>query len=233
MRFKIVGSAAAILLAANSASAAQPGDSLVPVDSGTVVVSAPVLVPASPNIFGTVAVGAGVTAYGARWRRVSAADEFDPRIRALAVAAVASGSDPLARLASVHAAVSQRIRWRRDLDTYHVSDYWAQAGETLTRGEGDSEDIAVLKMQVLKAAGFAPRDIYLSVGRDPARGADTLLLVRIGNDFYALDDRSPQPLPALGGARFKPVITLGRNSAWIHGRRIAARHARSASAALR
>jgi predicted transglutaminase-like cysteine proteinase len=134
---------------------------------------------------------------------------------------VASGHDPLSRLAAVHTDVGRRIRWQRDLDTYRISDYWAQAGETLTRGQGDSEDIAILKMQVLKAAGFSARDIYLSVGRDRSRGADTLLLVRIGGDFYALDDRSPGPLRAHGAGRFDPVITLGRNNAWIHGRRVA------------
>jgi len=232
MRF-IRTSSAMALLAAAATSAAAPGSLRVPVDSGTVVVNGPVATPASPDIFGTVALGAGVTAYGARWRRVSGADERDPRVRALAAAALASGANPLARMFAVHAEVGRRIRWRRDLDTYHVSDYWAQAGETLTRGEGDSEDIAVLKMQVLKAAGFAPRDIYLSVGRDPARGADTLLLVRVGSAFYALDDRNPHPVRALGATRFRPVITLGRGSAWIHGRRVATRQARTASAALR
>jgi predicted transglutaminase-like cysteine proteinase len=224
--------ATAMLLATGTAAAA-PGDALAPTDSGTVVVAARAAPPASPDIFGTVALGAGVTAYGARWRRVSAADERDPRITALAAAAVAACSDPLDRLALVHADIGRRVRWQGDLETWRVSDYWAQAGETLSRGRGDSEDIAVLKMQVLKAAGFAPRDIYLSVGRDPARGADTMLLVRVGEDFYALDDRSAQPQRATAALRFKPVITLGRGSAWIHGRRVAARLARSATASLR
>ena len=233
MRLIILSTAAAMLMAIAPASPARPGDALAPTDSGTIVVNGTAVVPASPDIFGTVALGAGVTAYGARWRRVSAADEFDPRVRALGAAAAASGRDPVARLAAVHADVGRRIRWQRDLDTYHVSDYWAQAGETLTRGTGDSEDIAILKMQILKAAGFAARDIYLSVGRDRQRGADTLLLVRVGSEFYALDDRSPVPLRAAAGTRFKPVITLGRGVAWIHGRRIANRDAKSASATLR
>ena len=223
MRFTILIVALAMVFAATSAGAAVPADRLAPIDQGTVIVNARAIAPVSPNIFGTVALGAGVTAYGARWRRVSAADEYDPRVKALAAAGVASGNTPVARLAAIHADVGRRVRWQSDLDTYHVSDYWAHAGETLTRGEGDSEDIAILKMQVLKAAGFSPRDIYLSVGRDQLRGADTLLLVRIGSDFYALDDRSPRPVHALSAARFKPVITLGRDTAWIHGRRIVAR----------
>lgn len=233
MRFSRLGAATVMLLASASASGTPRGGTPAPTDSGTVIVNARPIAPASPNIFGTVALNAGVTAYGARWRRVSAADEQDPRIQALAAAAVAACPDAMARLALVHADVGRRVRWQRDLETWHVPDYWAQAGETLSRGRGDSEDIAVLKMQVLKAAGFSPRDIYLSVGRDPARGADTMLLVRVGATFYALDDRSPQPQRATATMRFKPVITLGRNSAWVHGRYVASREARTATAALR
>ncbi len=211
------------LIAAGPAYAQRANDPLAAFDGGTVTVTAPSAVPAHPNVYGTVALNAGVTPYGARWRRVSAADQADPRVRALAAAIIATSSDPLARLALVHAEVGRRISWRSDLDTYHVSDYWAQAGETLNRGVGDSEDIAIVKMQILKAAGFAARDIYLSIGRDHQRGADTLLLVRVGPNFYSLDDRRPRPLAAEQRQRFDPVITLGRNSAWLHGRRIATR----------
>jgi predicted transglutaminase-like cysteine proteinase len=225
MRLAVLTLALAISIGVSPVEAAVPSDRLAPLDFGTVTVEARATTPASPNIFGTVALDAGVTAYGARWRRVSAADQDDGRVMALAAAAVASGPDPLVRLATIHSEISRRIRWERDLDTYRISDYWAQAGETLTRGQGDSEDIAILKMQVLKAAGFSPRDIYLSLGRDRLRGADTLLLVRIGGEFYALDDRSPMPLRATGIGRFEPIITLGRNNAWIHGRRVVARTA--------
>jgi len=54
-----------------------------------------------------------------------------------------------------------------------------------------------------------------------ARGADTLLLVRLGTHFYALDDRSDRPLTDEEHANFVPVITLGKDIAWVHGRRTA------------
>lgn len=183
----------------------------------TITVTAPSARPLDPDVFGTVALDAGVTVYGARWRRVSAADERDPRI--LQIAAAAAGRNAVDKIAFIQSAVTRRIGWRRDLDVYHVSDYWAQAGETLDRGYGDSEDIAIVKMQALKAAGFSPRDIYLSIGRDRQRGADTLLLVRAGERFYALDDHSAGPLTADRMGRFTPVLTLGRNGAWLHGTR--------------
>lgn len=184
--------------------------------------SAPVyaFVPVSPNVFGTVALNAGMTAYDVRWRRVSGADQTDPRIAEIAASCV--GLPMLQKLALVHTEVNRRVRWRTDLDAYGNADYWANAGETLTKGVGDSEDIAVVKLQALKAAGFSPRDLYLSVGRDSKRGADALLLVRADGRFYVLDDRIDRPLTPEEHARFAPIITLGGNGkTWLHGRNIA------------
>ena len=215
----------AALVAAAQASADEGSGRVQPVDVGSVVVTARSATPATPHIYETIALDAGVTPYGARWRRVSAADERDPRVRAAGAAVMAAASDPVARLALVQSEVARKVRWRRDLETYRVSDYWAQAGETLNRGEGDSEDIAILKMQILKAAGIPARDIYLSVGRDKERGSDTMLLVRVGSQFYALDDREARPVLANGRRQFTPIFTLGKNSAWIHGSRVATRGA--------
>ena len=177
--------------------------------------------PVSPNVFGTVALNAGMTAYDVRWRRVSGADQTDPRIAE--IAAACSSLSNLQKLALVHTEVNRRVMWRADLDGYGIADYWANAGETLTKGVGDSEDIAVVKIQALKAAGFNPRDLYLSVGRDSKRGADALLLVRADGRFYVLDDRAARPLTPEEHAKFVPIITLGANGkTWLHGRNIAA-----------
>ena len=182
-----------------------------------ILVVAPRMAPASPDVFGTVALNAGVTLYDVRWRRVMAADGADPRVRAIAGAA--HGLDPLSMLVAIHGEVRRRIVWRRDLDGYKVSDYWAEAGETLTRGYGDSEDIAVLKIQALKAAGFNPRDLFISVGRDRSRGLDTLLVARANGRFYVLDDRAERPMTPEQHNSFEPIITLGKGVSYLHGRR--------------
>jgi predicted transglutaminase-like cysteine proteinase len=183
--------------------------------------SAPIspFVPVNPDVFGTVALNAGMTVYDVRWRRVSGADQNDARI--VEIAAAAKGLDALRTLAAVQTEVTRRIVWRTDLDGYGIADYWANAGETLTKGVGDSEDIAVVKIQALKAAGFNPRDLYLSVGRDKQRGADALLLARADGRFYVLDDRAARPLTPEEHAKFVPVITLGQGKSWLHGRSIA------------
>jgi predicted transglutaminase-like cysteine proteinase len=177
------------------------------------------IVPANPDVFGTVALNAGMTPYDVRWRRVSGADQKDARIAE--IAAATTGMDTMHKLALVQTEVNRRVTWRADLDGYGIADYWANAGETLTKGVGDSEDIAVVKMQALKAAGFSPRDIYLSVGRDSKRGADALLLVRAEGRFYVLDDRVDRPETPEEHIKFVPIITLGQGKTWLHGRNIA------------
>ena len=175
--------------------------------------------PQNPNVFGTVALDAGVTFYDARFRRVASADAKDPLVSALA--AGAAGLDPLAGIAWVQAEVGRRVRWAHDLEGMGVADYWSNAGDTLRRGVGDSEDIAIVKMQVLKAAGFSPRDLYISVGRHRTRGAHVLLLVRTAGGFVVLDDQVARPLSPEQHARFTPVLTLSPGTSWIHGRRVA------------
>jgi len=99
--------------------------------------------PASPDVFGTVALKAGVTFYDARFRRVAAADARDPLVQRLA--AGAANLDPVGKLRLVQQEISQQVRWMHDLDNMGVADFWANAGETLRRGTGDSEDIACEK----------------------------------------------------------------------------------------
>jgi len=173
--------------------------------------------PASPDTFGTVALNAGVTFYDARFRRVSSADSRDPMVMRLAAAA--SNLDPVGKLRMVQQEITDSVRWQHDLDNMGVADFWANAGETLRRGTGDAEDIAIAKMQVLKAAGFDPKDLYISVGRHSSRGAHILLLARTANGFFALDDRDGM-VPASQNTRFTPIMTLGQGMSWIHGRRV-------------
>ena len=175
--------------------------------------------PKSPDVFGTVALKAGVTSYDARFRRVAAADARDPLVSGLAAGAVSL--DPLSKIGFVQAEVGRRVRWVHDLDGMGVADYWSNAGETLRRGVGDSEDIAIVKMQVLKAAGFNPNDLYISIGRHRSRGAHVLLLARTPGGFMVLDDQGAKPMSPAQHARFTPIMTLSPGVSWIHGRRAA------------
>ena len=187
--------------------------------------------PASPDVFGTVALNAGVTFYDARFRRVASTDARDPLVQRLA--AGAASLDPVGKLRMVQQEINQRVRWMHDLDNMGVADFWANAGETLRRGTGDSEDIAIAKMQVLKAAGFNPKDLYISVGRHSTRGAHILLLARTAGGFFVLDDQASDLMTPGQHARFTPIMTLGQGMSWLHGRRTGARVASASSASPR
>lgn len=176
--------------------------------------------PASPDVFGTAAVGAGVTFYDARFRRVSEADRADPAV--LALAATIRGLPAAEQLARVQREVLARVRWSHDLDNMRVADFWSNAGETLRRGSGDSEDIAIVQMQVLKAAGYNPRDLYISIGRQRPVGAHIVMLARTQSGFVKLDDRVGHPVDAGRDRAFTPVLTVGQGKSWIHGRRVGA-----------
>lgn len=174
--------------------------------------------PVSPDVFGTTAIGAGVTFYDARFRRVSNTDRAHPLVIALAESL--KGLTPEQQLVTVQNEVRQKVRWATDLDTMKVSDLWANAGETLERGAGDSEDIAVVEMQALKLAGWNQRDLYISIGREKGVGAHIVLLARAPSGFYILDDRAMAPSAAQGSSRFTPILTLGEGKSWVHGRRV-------------
>jgi predicted transglutaminase-like cysteine proteinase len=74
-------------------------------------------------------------------------------------------------------------------------------------------------MQVLKAAGFSPKDLYISIGRHNVRGAHVVLLARTPGGFYVLDDANYDPMTPAQHARFTPIMTLGQGMSWVHGRR--------------
>jgi predicted transglutaminase-like cysteine proteinase len=179
---------------------------------------------ASPDVFGTAAIGAGVTFYDARFRRVARTDQAHPLV--LEIAGTLRGLAPEQQLAAAHRQVLQKVRWAHDLDTMRVADLWANAGETLERGAGDSEDIAIVTMQVLKAAGWNPRDLYISIGRERKVGSHIVLLARAPSGFYVLDDRANRAMTPREHARFTPILTLSEGKSWIHGRRRSASTAR-------
>lgn len=175
---------------------------------------------ASPDVFGTAAINAGVTFYDARFRRVARTDRAHPLVTAMAEPL--RGLGPEQQLSEVHRQVRQKVRWAHDLDTIRVADLWANAGETLERGAGDSEDIAIVTMQVLKAAGWNPRNLYISIGREKKVGTHIVLLARAPSGFYVLDDRANRAMTPQEHARFTPILTLSEGKSWIHGRRRAA-----------
>ena len=174
--------------------------------------------PTVPNLFGTVAIPARVSRYSDGWYRSRQDASSHPGMQRL-IAPARSLPKPN-QLDYIQQAVTKQIHWRSDATEWGKQDYWASAAQTLNRGAGDMEDRAILKLQALRSLGFPGRDLYLTMGRDKVGGQLTVLVVRLADRFYVLDDLGGKPVPAEYREGFEPFLTFGANATWLHGRRV-------------
>lgn len=216
------GLAGCIALLSGVAKAAEPGVALSPI---YVQGSAP---PGAPEMFGTATLPIRPEAYYEDWERARRDDSSDPQMRRLV--APARELLPDQQIFYIQAAVNRLIRWRSDATEWGAHDYWASAQETLQHGYGDDEDRAIVKMQALRALGFSPRDLYLTMGHDKVGGTVTVLIVRQNHRYYVLDDTGGPPFTTDRRPEFQPILTFGYGGFWIHGRRVPAVPQRVAAA---
>jgi predicted transglutaminase-like cysteine proteinase len=139
----------------------------------------------------------------------------------------------LQQLAFVQNAVNSRIHWISDATEWGQHDYWASAAQTLSRGAGDMEDRAIVKLQALRALGFSNSDLFLTLARDRVGGPLTVLTVRTGGRYYVLDDTGGVPFAA-EQRRFElePILSFGLYGAWTHVHPMALASAGSRSTAI-
>ena len=209
-----LGLAGCMMLLSGQARAA---DSLAPMEAPVITVTGS-LGAVPPDALGTMTLPYRPTRYMAQWNRVNHDSSHVPALRQLVQPALGlSRSD---QIAYVQAVVGQRIRWRSDATEWGYHDYWASARETLSRGAGDQEDRAILKMMALRALGMPARDLYLTIGKEKIGGPPIfVLLVRNAGRYLILDDWSGPPIPAERRADFLPMLSFAQGGSWIHGRR--------------
>lgn len=167
----------------------------------------------APFVFSSVPLTVSRTPFNADWQRVSSA-----RSPANRIAERASALDGQDRLRFVSSEVNRTVAYREDADNWGADDYWATAAQTLSKGAGDCEDLAILKMQLLRAAGVPASRMYLVVGQDlTARRAHALLLVREGGQLWVLDDSTVAIHSPEEHADFRPIMSFGTGGEWVHG----------------
>lgn len=199
--------------------AEQPTDpvGLLPIPDNPAAPGFVVPSPPSPDVFGTRASPGRVDGTaGADWLRVR--DQGAAPHALLALVAPVRALKPAQQLGFVQALINHRIPYRVDADWWGEEDYWATAEETLRTGGGDCEDLAIVKLQALRALGFPLDSLYLSIGHDTARGDHALLIVRLEGRFLVLDDRNDRPTPAGQFHSFVPVLTFVADTEFVHGR---------------
>lgn len=171
----------------------------------------------APDLFGSVALAVAATPLDRRWKAVARR----PADAALSRWAASLRNRPEAeRLDIVNRLVNQRIAFADDIRQFGRGDVWQSAADSLRRGRGDCEDYAIAKLQLLRAAGLAERDLYLVILKDLARRSDhAVLAVRSGGRLWVLDNGSDRVTDSADIADYRPIFTYAAGRRWTHGYR--------------
>jgi predicted transglutaminase-like cysteine proteinase len=95
-----------------------------------------------------------------------------------------------ARIGAANRAVNLAIAPVTDVSLHGTVDVWSAPLETLAAHKGDCEDYAILKIAVLRAAGFDAADLRLVVVRDQATNeGHAIASVRLDGRWLLLDNR--------------------------------------------
>lgn len=174
-----------------------------------------------PDVFGSVALAVGSTPMDGQWRRAGA-DRSGQAAHRWA-AAFHSDNDSEALLEEVNRWVNARIRYTDDAAAGHA-DRWSGAAQALATGRGDCEDYALTKLQLLTAAGFDGRRLFLVVVRDLTRRADhAVLIARLGSRFLVLDNMTDAVIDSNEIDDYRPVMSFSASGRWLHGYPVAPR----------
>jgi predicted transglutaminase-like cysteine proteinase len=199
----------------------QPASLSIPAVAPAVLRASPAVIPVRtdrPDVFGSVALRVGQTRLDARWNRVEKAGVGGPAAR---FAESLKGRDKLERLEAVNWYVNRRVRFVDDQREHGRPDVWSAAGDTLSRGRGDCEDFAIAKLQILRRAGIAERDLYLVIVKDLVSRSDHAVLVaRADNRMLVLDNGTDQLLDSSAIRDYRPILSFASSGTWTHGYRV-------------
>ncbi|MBR2172885.1 transglutaminase-like cysteine peptidase [Sphingopyxis sp.] len=169
---------------------------------------------------GTRAIPVKRTRFDSRWdhvRRAAPAGLMQSKLRRANASPGLAEPDLLAR---VNQWVNREIAYVNDDRNYRQRDFWATAEQTLERGKGDCEDFAILKMQMLRAAGVDADRMKLVLLRDLAANADhAFLLVQTDTGKVVLDNVTDRLYDGSQSNAVRPVLSFSENRRWVHAYR--------------
>ena len=169
---------------------------------------------AEPLLLASRRIRIGQTPFDAKWAAATRRGIAGSTVRGL----VETTGDEEETLGRVNAWVNANIRYVEDVDGFGKADYWADAPLTMALRQGDCEDFAILKMQMLQGLGFAREDMVLTIARDRIRGRDhAVLMVRIGDGYRMLDNATDAVLDGSQDWDYRPIVSLSAAGSWLHG----------------
>lgn len=182
-------------------------------------VSSPAPFSGRPDVFGTVALKIRQSPLDNKWRRVLQARLSG---RPAVFAGVLRGSNEWHRLEAINRYVNSRVRFAEDSRRFGRMDVWTSANDTLDRGQGDCEDYAIAKLQMLRAAGFSDRNLFLVILKDLVRRSDhAVVVVQTGGRMFVLDNGTNRVLENDAVTDYRPILSFAASGVWTHGYKVA------------
>ena len=122
------------------------------------------------------------------------------------------------KLQAINTSVNHSIVYEADRALYGKVDYWAGPSETLSRGKGDCEDFAILKMAALHDAGIPTTSMSLVVLRDRKRGFfHAVLAVSTTKGDFILDILNDRVSRDTSYPNYQPLYSITEDNGWVHG----------------
>lgn len=153
-------------------------------------------------------------------RALTAPDEDAARAWATLVREAATRPMP-ERIVFANIAVNRRIAYVED-GVFGTGDAWQTPVETLARGRGDCEDIAIAKFFLLLDAAVEPTRVRLLYARHrdlAVPGVETPHVVAIawhaGDDPFVLDNLNLIVLPLSQRDDLRPLFSFDRTHLWL------------------
>jgi predicted transglutaminase-like cysteine proteinase len=125
------------------------------------------------------------------------------------------------KLAVVNRTINRAIAYRSDARVHGTPDHWASADESLRLGQGDCEDIVIVKLWALAALGMPLDELQLVVLKDRRRGLyHAVLAVHADGISYILDNVTDRLRKDTAIADYHPLYSLANDGGFIHGFRV-------------
>lgn len=170
------------------------------------------------TILGAQSVRIARTPFDRDWANIHRRPRGSLIEKALAKSGARSSPDKTKQVQMINRWVNQNIVFGDDQVVYRRADYWAPASETLQRGIGDCEDLAIAKMDMLAALGVARADMRLIIARDLVRNADhAVLVVKLDGGSVMLDNVTDHLLNGQMPNDYRPIMSFSQNAKWVHG----------------
>ena len=176
---------------------------------------------AHPALFGAIEVKAADLSAFTKW--TSMMRRFNAQTKSRSVATSVRAWQALLeslrhksrrdKMASVNDYINS-VAYVSDSSNYGISDYWATPAEFLSRG-GDCEDYAIAKYASLRALGFLPDQLRVTVVRDKAANiTHVMLVVYDDGGAFILDSLEKRIRRMEDVTRYQATFSLNSQNWW-------------------